>query len=258
MSQRAVTRRELLTQAAKGAAVAAVATVAAPNALAAATAPTRKHHWGMVIDTRRCVGCEACVIACKIENNTPPGVFYTLVTKEPLPGSPDDKPVFMTKPCFHCEEPPCVPVCPVNATYKRPTDGIVVVDYDRCIGCRYCIAACPYGARYYDFGDDYELLPLAGETFSPEYKQYRMRIPGQSPIGNVRKCTFCLHLQDEQGEYDRDGGRWPACAKTCPGHAIIFGDLDYPESEVSKILRERNAVRLKEELGTKPSVYYLL
>jgi molybdopterin-containing oxidoreductase family iron-sulfur binding subunit len=133
-----------------------------------------------------------------------------------------------------------------------------VIDYDRCIGCRYCLAACPYGARYFDFGDDYELSPLSGETVSPEYKQYRPRVPGTSPIGNARKCTFCLHLQDEQGEYDRDAGRWPACAKTCPGHAIIFGDLDDPESEVSKILAERNAVRLKEELGTKPSVYYLL
>ena len=255
MALRTVTRRELLSTAAKGAAVAAIA---APKSLAALTAPGRKHHWGMVIDTRRCVGCEACVIACKIENKTPPGVFYTLVTKEPLPGSQDEAPVFMTKPCFHCEEPPCVPVCPVGATYRRPTDGIVVVDYDRCIGCRYCVAACPYGARYADFGDEYELLPMAGESVSPEYKQYRMRVPGESPIGNVRKCTFCLHLQDEQGEYDREAGRWPACAKTCPGHAIIFGDLDDPESEVSVLLRERNAVRLKEELGTKPSVYYLL
>ena len=85
-----------------------------------------------------------------------------------------------------------------------------------------------------------------------------MRVPGRSPIGNVRKCTFCLHLQDEQGEYDRDGGRWPACAKTCPGHAIIFGDLDDPDSEAATILRERNAVRIKEELGTEPSVYYLI
>jgi len=181
-----------------------------------------------------------------------------VVTREPLPGGGNDRPVFMTKPCFHCEEPPCVPVCPVGATYKRPSDGIVVVDYDRCIGCRYCIAACPYGARSFDFGEDYELLPAAGETVSPEYKQYRVRTPEGSPVGNVRKCTFCLHLQDEQGEYDRDAGRWPACAKTCPGHAIHFGDLADPESDVSRLLQERNAVRLKEELGTEPSVYYLL
>src|SRR3990172_5813237 len=164
-----VSRRDLIKRAAVGAVAGAAV---ARTAVADATAPVRKHHWGMVIDTRRCVGCEACVIACKTENKTPPGVFYTVVTKEPLSGSTTDKPVFMTKPCFHCEKPPCIPVCPVNATYKRKSDGIVVVDYDRCIGCRYCIAACPYGARYFDFGDEYELSPLAGQTVSPENKQY--------------------------------------------------------------------------------------
>ena len=250
-----ISRRDMFKQAAVGAVAAGVV---AHEAVDAATTPVRKHHWGMVIDTKRCVGCNACVIACKIENQTPPGIFYTVVTREPLPGGGNDRPVFMTKPCFQCEEPPCVPVCPVNATYKRPSDGIVVVDYDRCIGCRYCIAACPYGARSFDFGDDYEMLPAAGDTISPEYKQYRVRTPDGSPVGNVRKCTFCLHLQDQDGEYDRDAGRWPACAKTCPGHAIHFGDLADAESEVSRLLRERNAIRLKEELGTEPSVYYLL
>ncbi len=250
-----VSRRELLKSAAAGA---TVGTMAAASAVATATEPVRKHHWGMVIDTQRCVGCEACVIACKIENQTPPGVFYTVVTREALPGARNDRPVFMTKPCFHCEQPPCVDVCPVGATYKRKSDGIVVVDYDRCIGCRYCIVACPYGARWFDFGDDYELQPAAGETISPEYRQYRVRTPDGSPVGNVRKCTFCLHLQDEAGEYDREAGRWPACAKTCPAKAIFFGDLDDPDSEVSRILRERNAIRLKEELGTEPSVYYLI
>ena len=252
-----LTRRSLLQGVAVGAAAAALAAQEVADTVAAVTTPPRKHHWGMVIDLRRCIGCEACVIACKIENKTPPGVYYTVVTREPLPGGGNDRPVFMTKPCFHCEEPPCVPVCPVNATYRRPSDGIVVVDYDRCIGCRYCIVACPYGARWFDFGEDYELLPAAGEVVSPEYKQYRARTPDGSPVGNVRKCTFCLHLQDEEGEYDREAGRWPACAKTCPTNAIHFGDLDDPESEVSILLRERNAFRLKEELGTGPSVYYL-
>ncbi len=248
-------RREFMKRAAVGAAAGAVSVQAA---IATATEAPRKHQWGMVIDTRRCVGCEACVIACKIENRTPPGVFYTVVTREPLPGARNDRPVFMTKPCFHCDDPPCVPVCPVNATFKRPSDGIVIVDYDRCIGCRYCIAACPYGARWFDFGDDYELSVAAGETVSPEYRQYRVRTPDGSPVGNVRKCTFCLHLQDENGDYDETGGRWPACAKTCPTKAIHFGDLDDPDSEVSRLLRERNALRLKEELGTEPSVYYLI
>jgi molybdopterin-containing oxidoreductase family iron-sulfur binding subunit len=222
---------------------------------------TRKHHYGMVIDTQRCIGCKACMVACKAENKTPPGVSYTVVVEEALGQHANDKPLFMTKPCFHCENPPCVPVCPVSATYKRAQDGIVVVDYDRCIGCRYCITACPYGARYFDFGENYpqiELQTAYAQVPSPEYGQYRVRTAEQSPVGNVRKCTFCLHLQDEEGRYDKEAGRWPACAKTCTGHAIHFGDFNDPESEVSQLLRERQAIRLKEELGTEPNVYYLL
>jgi molybdopterin-containing oxidoreductase family iron-sulfur binding subunit len=221
----------------------------------------RKFRYGMVIDTRRCVGCRGCTVACKAENKTPPGVSYTVVTEEAMGNRPDDKPIFMTKPCFHCERPPCVQVCPVSATFKRATDGIVVVDYDRCIGCRYCITACPYGARYFDFGENYpataEGTPLA-KVPSPEYGQFRPRERDISPVGNVRKCTFCVHLQDADGRYDQAGGRWPACAKTCPAKAIHFGDFNDPESEVSQLLRERQAIRLKEELGTEPNVYYLL
>jgi molybdopterin-containing oxidoreductase family iron-sulfur binding subunit len=221
----------------------------------------RKYHYGMVIDTRRCVGCRACVLACKAENKTPPGVSYTVVFEQILDNRPNDKPVFMTKPCFHCEYPPCVDVCPVSATYKREQDGIVVVDYERCIGCRYCMTACPYSARWFDFGENYpaveEKTPWA-EVPSPEYNQYRKRENDQSPIGNVRKCTFCLHLQDEKGQYNKAEGRWPACAKTCTGKAIHFGDFNDPNSEVSILLRERQYIRLKEELGTSPNVYYLL
>jgi molybdopterin-containing oxidoreductase family iron-sulfur binding subunit len=221
----------------------------------------RKYRYGMVIDTRRCVGCKACMVACKAENKTPPGVSYTVVVEQAVADRFDDKPIFMTKPCFHCENPPCVDVCPVSATFKRAQDGIVVIDYDRCIGCRYCITGCPYGARYFDFGENY--APVAADTAyarvpSPEYGQFRKRLPEASPVGNVRKCTFCLHLQDANGRYDKGAGRWPACAKTCTGHAIFFGDFNDPESEVSKLVRERQPVRLKEELGTEPNVHYLL
>ena len=229
--------------------------------LSTATGNKRKFRYGMVIDTRRCVGCKACVVACKAENKTPPGVSYTVVLDGALGTRPDDKPLFMTKPCFHCENPPCVDVCPVGATFKRSQDGIVVVDYDRCIGCRYCITGCPYGARYFDFGENdpavAEQTPYA-QVPSPEYNQFRKREQEKSPIGNVRKCTFCVHLQDENGRYDQAAGRWPACAKTCTGHAIHFGDFNDPESEVARLLRERQAIRLKEELGTNPNVYYLL
>ena len=238
--------------------------VTAPPARAAAPPGAlpikRKFRYGMVIDTRRCVGCRACVVACKAENKTPPGVSYTVVVEEAVANRFDDKPIFMTKPCFHCENPPCVDVCPVSATFKRERDGLVVIDYDRCIGCRYCITGCPYGARSFDFGENYAVV--AGATAyatvpSPEYGQFRARTGG-SPVGNVRKCTFCLHLQDVEGRYDKAAGRWPACAKTCTGHAIFFGDFNDPDSEVSKLVRERQPVRLKEELGTEPNVHYLL
>lgn len=216
--------------------------------------------YGMIIDTRRCVGCRACVVACKAENKTPPGVNYNVVVEQ-VDDSPSGAPLFLAKPCFQCEHPPCVDVCPVSATFKRDRDGIVVVDYDRCIGCRYCITACPYGARTFDFGDNYptttEHTALASVP-SPEYGQFRKRHGDASPVGNVRKCTFCMHLQDEEGRYDEGAGRWPACAKTCSGHAIHFGDFNDPNSEVSQLLRERRAIRLKEELGTEPNVYYLL
>ncbi len=221
----------------------------------------QKYRYGMVIDTKRCVGCRACVLACKAENKTPPGVYYTVVFDQILENRPYDKPTYMTKPCFHCEFPPCVDVCPVSATYKREQDGIVVVDYDRCIGCRYCMTACPYSARWFDFGENYpaveEHTPYA-QIPSQEYNQFRKREPDQSPIGNVRKCMLCMHLQDKEGKYDRKSGRWPACAKTCTGKAIHFGDFMDPDSEVSTLLKERQYIRLKEELGTSPNVYYLI
>lgn len=269
-----LSRRELVDRLlAVGAGALATALGAGAGIVSLATAPParaampegglptrRKFRYGMVIDTRRCVGCRACVVACKAENKTPPGVSYTVVVEEAVAARLDDKPVFMTKPCFHCENPPCVDVCPVSATFKRERDGIVVIDYDRCIGCRYCITACPYGARFFDFGENYpavaERTAYAGVP-SPEYSQYRRR-SAASPVGNVRKCTFCLHLQDSDGRYDKAAGRWPACAKTCTGHAIFFGDFNDPDTEASRLLRERQPVRLKEELGTEPNVHYLL
>ncbi|MEX0665161.1 MAG: 4Fe-4S dicluster domain-containing protein [Acidimicrobiia bacterium] len=271
---RALSRRELIDHLAKigaGALVAAMgggavvellgdASLAGAATSAGSRRVRRKFRYGMVIDTRRCVGCRACVVACKAENKTPPGVNYNVVVEDTRE-SPDDKPLFLAKPCFHCENPPCTSVCPVSATFKRDQDGIVVIDYDRCIGCRYCITACPYGARTFDFGESYpanEDGTAWAAVPSPEYDQFRVREHEKSPVGNVRKCTFCVHLQDEEGRYDRAAGRWPACAKTCTGHAIHFGDFDDPKSDVSQLLAERQAIRLKEELGTEPNVYYLL
>ncbi len=252
------TRREALALLLRGTAAASLAL--AGGCAAPPPADPARHRYGMVIDTRRCVGCKACVVACKVENLTPPGVNYMLVTENTLGNLPDDKPLFTAKPCFHCEHPPCVDVCPVSATFKRGSDGIVVVDYDRCIGCRYCMTACPYGSRFFDFGEHYDFLGAEPTSLvpSPEYGQYRLRREAASPIGNVRKCTFCLHLQDDAGAYDKAAGRWPACAKTCTGHAIHFGDFLDSESDVARLVRERQPVRLKEELGAEPNVHYLL
>lgn len=209
-----------------------------------------KKRYGMAIDLRRCVGCEACTVACKQENHTPPGVAYAKVIKEEVGEYPHVRRHFLPVLCNHCENPPCVPVCPVGATWKREEDGIVVIDYDICIGCRYCMTACPYGARYFDFGDNYNqpLNEFEGQP-SPEYGEDRPRQPGTSPIGNVRKCTFCLHRVAR--------GEQPACVLTCMPHARIFGDLNDPESEISRLTAERRGFRLKEELGTEPKVFYL-
>ncbi len=214
--------------------------------------PAEERHWVMVIDLSKCVGCESCTISCKAENKTPPEVSYNIVLEEEIGTYPNVRRAFVPRPCMQCEEPPCVPVCPVGATYKRP-DGIVAVDYDVCIGCRYCIAACPYGARHADFGETY-----TGETPNPqpyeeaavfEYGEERHRTEGASPIGNARKCHFCLHRLDK--------GLLPSCINDCIGRARYFGDLNDPDSLVSELLGERQAFRLKEELGTRPSVYYI-
>ena len=215
--------------------------------------PESERRWGMVIDLRRCVGCHACTISCVAENKLPPGVVYRPVQE--IGTYPNVTRRFMPRPCMQCEEPPCVPVCPVNATWQRP-DGIVAIDYEQCIGCRYCVTACPYSARTFDVGytytaetpqqEVYELLP------NFEYGVERSRQPGteESPIGNVRKCHFCVHRLEQ--------GQLPMCVTTCIGIANYMGDLNDPESLVAQMAAQPNVVVLKEELGTKPKVFYLV
>ena len=242
-------------------ALAVAAATAVLSAGCSAAKSARKHRYGMVIDLNRCVGCNACMVACKAENHTPPGVSYMVVLREKDEQNLRDRPIFFARPCYHCERPSCVKVCPTGATYKRQQDGIVVIDYDKCIGCRYCITACPYGARSFDFGEHYEELPGGySEVPSPEYREYRPRPRDRnlSPQGNVRKCTFCIHLQDEEGRYDKEAGRWPACVKTCTGKAIHFGDLDDPDDPIVLLLQERRHLQLKKELGNEPNVFYLV
>ncbi|RMH31641.1 MAG: 4Fe-4S dicluster domain-containing protein [Planctomycetota bacterium] len=217
--------------------------------------PMEQRKWVMVIDLQKCTGCKACTVSCVAENNLPPGVVYRPVIEEEIGEFPNVRRRFIPRPCMQCDNPPCTPVCPVSATYKRP-DGIVQIDYDVCIGCRYCIAACPYNARTADFGEyynadtpeimDYETRP------NFEYGREWKREPGRhaSPIGNARKCHFCLHRIEN--------GMLPACVTTCLGGATYFGDYNDNNSLVHELVGSTRVMRLKEELGTEPKVYYLV
>lgn len=206
--------------------------------------------WAMVIDLKKCVGCDTCTVSCKAENRTPPGISYNVVM-ETLEGDfPNIHTINLPRPCMQCDRPSCVQVCPTRATYKME-NGIVAIDNDRCIGCRYCIVACPYGARSFDFGDSYEEEMVGfNDVTSPEYGMERgERKKGKTPIGTVRKCSFCFHRLER--------GEEPACVETCIGDARFFGDINDPNSVVSKLAASPRAFRLKEELGNQPSVIYL-
>jgi tetrathionate reductase subunit B len=214
------------------------------------------HSWGFVVDTTSCIGCGLCVQACKQENGVPLDEEHTrtwverhtvtadedVVVDSPdqgmlgfPPGESPEVPegetiaasYFVPRLCMQCEEPPCVGVCPVGATY-RTADGVVLVDEGRCIGCGYCVVACPYGARY--------VVP-AGE-----------RTP-TGTAGVADKCTFCYHRITR--------GDKPACVQVCPRGARKFGDLNDPQSEVSVILATQETQVMREELGTKPRVHYI-
>ena len=219
--------------------------------------------WTMVIDVAKCIGCHACTIGCVAENKLPPGVVYRPVIEEEVGKYPDVRRRFLPRPCMQCQNPPCVKVCPVTATYKTE-QGVTVVDYDRCIGCRYCLVACPYSARTSDFAEWYtkktpdvpgkilgQKAAAVGYEAHPatEYgKKWPERGNG-SPVGNARKCHFCLHRLAV--------GMLPACVTTCVGRATFFGDRNDPECLVYALLGSPRLHRLKEELGTKPAVYYL-
>jgi molybdopterin-containing oxidoreductase family iron-sulfur binding subunit len=202
----------------------------------------------MVIDTYRCFGCNTCAAACKIENNLPNKIWWNriLTNGGEYPDSatgefPNLQMGFITIACQHCENPACTRACPVGATYKNSENGTVLQDYDKCIGCRMCIAACPYtGVRSFNWEEPkYSLDYPVGDAAVPIHQKH-----------TVEKCTLCVHRTAR--------GEEPACINVCPGRARHFGDFNDPNSEVSKLIASREYKQLLPEMGTGPSVYYLV
>jgi tetrathionate reductase subunit B len=177
----------------------------------------------MLIDLRRCIGCQSCTVSCTIENQTPQGAFRTTVNQYQVKLADSDEVtnVLLPRLCNHCDDPPCVPVCPVQATFQRK-DGIVVIDNTRCVGCAYCVQACPYDARFINHTTQ-----------------------------TADKCTFCAHRLEV--------GLLPACVESCVGGARIIGDLHDPNSTISTLLAaHRDEIKvLKPENNTHPHVFYL-
>jgi Fe-S-cluster-containing dehydrogenase component len=205
--------------------------------------------WAMVIDQSKCTGCGYCTLACRAHNDVAPEISWNVVTKTGSVGAQD---VFTPRPCMQCAHAPCVDVCPVKASSYRP-DGIVKMDYDRCIGCRYCEIACPYGARSFNWKQFDGPNPVVPEWGQPEV--------ARRPRGVVEKCSFCYQKIDRGlanglvPGIDEDAT--PACVVACPVGARLFGDLNNPNSNVSKLLHGRTSYRLRDDLGTSPRVYYL-
>ena len=217
--------------------------------------PLTATRWAMAIDLRKCLkeeGCTSCIDACHYAHNVPhfsnPKDEVKWIWKEPFEQVFEDQEhkyideqlqqslvlVF----CNHCDKPPCVKVCPTKATWKREEDGIVMMDMHRCIGCRYCVAACPYGSRSFNWRDP-----------RPFIKEMNPEFPTRSK-GVVEKCNFCVERLAR--------GIPPACADACKFRALTFGDLGDPRSEIRKILSSRYAIRRRPYLGTEPQIYYLV
>lgn len=222
------------------------------------------HRWGMVIDLDRCTGCEACVVACHAENN-----IATVGEEQADKGRakhwirierywegdfPDVRVKFVPVLCQQCDEAPCEPVCPTYASYHT-AEGLNGQVYNRCIGTRYCANACPYHVRFFNFFNPVWDKPL--------HLQLNPDVSVRT-VGVMEKCTFCVQrikateIQARAEKRDlKDGEVQPACVQSCPSRALVFGDLNDPVSEASRLTRSQRASKLLEELGTKPKVIYL-
>ncbi len=207
--------------------------------------------WAMVADLRRCVGCQTCTAACRHANATPPEVQWRRVLDMEFGEYPEVHRAFVPVGCQHCDDPPCMTVCPSKATKKR-ADGIVTIDYDLCIGCAYCAIACPYQARY-------KTLKPTFAYGAPMDNEIERR--DDARLGVATKCTFCVDRIDAglaNGQVPGvDPEATPACVNACISKAMTFGDLDDPESPVSQVLAKNRHFRMHEELGTGPGFYYV-
>jgi len=227
----------------------------APGLEPAPIAPLTARRWAMVIDLRKFEehrSWDRCIEACHRAHNVPHfdnakdevKWIWTEPFEHAFPGvehpylDPEDREAPVLVMCNHCDNPPCVRVCPTQATWKRESDGIVMMDWHRCIGCRYCVVACPYGSRSFNWRDPRPAIP----EINPDFPT-RMR-------GVVEKCTFC---EDRLAH-----GQQPACVEACEHGEMVFGDLEDPDSEVRRLLAEKFTIRRKANLGTQPEVYYIV
>ena len=225
---------------------------------------TQTPKWGMAIDLDRCTGCEACVVACHAENNLPLSspesaamgrAFHWIRVDRYYEGEfPDIKVKYMPVLCQHCSEAPCEPVCPVYATYQT-ADGLNAQVYNRCVGTRYCGNNCPYAVRFFNWFD-----PVWPEPLNLQLNPDVSIRPG----GVMEKCTFCVQRikrarldAAQEGRALVDGDVQPACVQSCPAEAMVFGNLNDPDSKVSRLAGSERAQRLLEDLGTEPKVFYL-
>ena len=214
---------------------------------------------GMVINLDKCIGCQTCAVVCKVHNSQPPGTWWNRVLTQgasyhqtAIGNDGSYKMEYLPVSCQMCDNPACQSICPTGATYTNG-DGTVMVDYSRCIGCRTCMAACPYGVRQFNWSDPKAAKAGAGHEYGHpnDVTEGRKRLvyTQHRPTGVVEKCTFCAQYVQ--------AGEAPACVRACPARARIFGDLDDPDSEAGKLVREKQVYRLKEEFGTEPKVYYI-
>ncbi|MGF1640649.1 MAG: 4Fe-4S dicluster domain-containing protein [Rhodospirillales bacterium] len=232
--------------------------------------------WGMVIDLEKCTGCQSCTTACSMENSRLPAEKWQDVVYYVEGEYPSGRMSWFPRPCMHCENASCMDVCPTRATYQTK-DGFVLIDWNKCIGCKYCMIACPYGVRFFT-DEKPEVAPDLRVVFASTGKRswdppYRMpddqedwsKGVGIQPRGVVSKCTFCYHRVSKApagvADLDPDDPELrpfvPACVVTCPPTARYFGDLDNPSSRVRQLIAEKRGGRLLDHTGNKPHVYYL-